>query len=218
MKSVISDAKQVDIAVTLVKLGARMQVLDVETPLSRERLLKLYKEVKGVSPPKGMLPFSTDWFMTWMPNIHGSLFLDTHAYITTNTGLRGIEATMKSYELYLEHVQTHGLERVLSFTRAWSLLRFVNAKLLDTVSCTQCGGRYVMHAMDLHADYVCGLCHVPSRAGKTLKAKAEAEANAEAKKQTPLLPIPPARAEPLPLLAVLAVPAPRGTRHAPANV
>ena len=62
MKSVISDAKQVEVAVNLVKLGARMQVLDVETTLSREKLLKLYKEVKGVSPPKGMLPFSTDWF------------------------------------------------------------------------------------------------------------------------------------------------------------
>ena len=176
MKSVISDARQVEIAARLVKLGARMQVLDVETTLSRERLLKLYKEVKGVSPPKGMLPFSTDWFMTWMPNIHGSLFLDIHAYITGNAGLKGVEATMKAYELYLEHLETHGLERVLSFTRAWSLLRFVHAKLLDTVTCTQCGGRYVMHTMDLHKHYVCGLCHVPSRAGKTLKARAEAEA------------------------------------------
>ena len=41
MKSVISDAKQVEVAVNLVKLGARMQVLDVETTLSREKLLKL---------------------------------------------------------------------------------------------------------------------------------------------------------------------------------
>jgi flagellar transcriptional activator FlhC len=176
MKSVISDARQVEIAVNLVKLGARMQVLDVETSLSRERLLKLYREVKGVSPPKGMLPFSTDWFMTWMPNIHGSLFLDIHTYLRDNAGLTGIEATMKAYELYLEHLETHGLERVMSFTRAWSLLRFVHAKLLDCVTCTQCGARYVMHAMDLHNNYVCGLCHVPSRAGKTLKARAEAQA------------------------------------------
>ena len=143
MKSVISDAKQVEVAVNLVKLGARMQVLDVETTLSREKLLKLYKEVKGVSPPKGMLPFSTDWFMTWMPNIHGSLFLDIHAYLTANAGLRGIEATMKSYELYLEHLQTHGLERVLSFTRAWSLVRFFAADMLCTAPCVRCGGNFV---------------------------------------------------------------------------
>ena len=215
MKSVISDAKQVEVAVNLVKLGARMQVLDVETTLSREKLLKLYKEVKGVSPPKGMLPFSTDWFMTWMPNIHGSLFLDIHAYLTANAGLRGIEATMKSYELYLEHLQTHGLERVLSFTRAWSLLRFVHAKLLDTVTCTQCGGRYVIHAMDLHSDYVCGLCHVPSRAGKTLKAKAETEA--QSRQATTRLPVPSVCADALPLLTALASPAPKGRRRLAAS-
>ena len=216
MKSVISDAKQVEVAVNLVKLGARMQVLDVETTLSREKLLKLYKEVKGVSPPKGMLPFSTDWFMTWMPNIHGSLFLDIHAYLTANAGLRGIEATMKSYELYLEHLQTHGLERVLSFTRAWSLLRFVHAKLLDTVTCTQCGGRYVIHAMDLHSGYVCGLCHIPSRAGKTLKAKAETEAYSMQAATRP--PVPSALADALPLLKGLASPAaPQGTRRMTAS-
>ena len=130
-------------------------------------------------------------------------------------GLRGIEATMKSYELYLEHLQTHGLERVLSFTRAWSLLRFVHAKLLDTVTCTQCAGRYVMHAMDLHSDYVCGLCHVPSRAGKTLKAKAETEA--QSRQATTRLPVPSVCADALPLLTALAPPAPKGRRRMTAS-
>jgi hypothetical protein len=53
-------------------------LLESEVSLSRERLLKLYKELKGVSPPKGMLPFSTDWFLTWQPNIHSSLFINIH--------------------------------------------------------------------------------------------------------------------------------------------
>ena len=34
--------------------------------------LRLYKEVAGKSPSKGQLPFSTDWFMTWQPNIHSA--------------------------------------------------------------------------------------------------------------------------------------------------
>ena len=113
MKSVLSDARQIEIAAELVKLGARMQVLDVETTLSRERLLKLYKEIRGVSPPKGMLPFSTDWFMTWMPNIHSSIFIDIHRFICGNTPLKGIEAMIKSYKLYLEHLEVNGLERAL---------------------------------------------------------------------------------------------------------
>lgn len=166
-KSVVSDAEQVQLAAELARAGARLQVLESETTLSRERLLRLYKEVRGVSPPKGMLPFSTDWFMSWMPNIHASIFINIHGYLVAHTPVRGIRAVLSAYKLYAEHVEIHGLEQVLSFTRAWSLVRFFEAKLLDTACCKSCHGRYVLHTMDLHNDYVCGLCNVPSRAGKT---------------------------------------------------
>ena len=39
-----------------------------------------------------------------------------------------------------------------------------------------CQGKFVVNAMDLNGDYHCGLCHMPSRAGKTRKAKEEAVA------------------------------------------
>ena len=169
MKSVVSDAEQVQLAAELARLGARLQVLETETNLSRERLLRLYKEVRGESPPKGMLPFSTDWFMSWMPNIHASIFMNIHAYLVEHTKARGIRAIILAYKLYLEHVQLNGLEKVLSFTRAWSLARFFEAKLLETTPCKCCGGKFVVHTMDLTKDYECGLCNVPSRAGKTKK-------------------------------------------------
>lgn len=168
-RSVVTDADEVRLAAELARAGARLQVLETETSLSRERLLRLYKEVVGVSPPKGMLPFSTDWFMSWMPNIHASIFVNIHSYLVAHSRARGIRAVLAAYKLYSEHVKTHGLEQVLSFTRAWSLLRFFDAKLLDTAPCTSCGGRYVLHANDLRKHYVCGLCNVPSRAGKTRK-------------------------------------------------
>jgi len=168
-RSVVSDAEQVQLAAALARAGARLQVLETETKLSRERLLRLYKEVVGVSPPKGMLPFSTDWFMSWMPNIHASIFMNIHAYLIAHTRSRGIRAVLAAYKLYNEHVKTHDLEQVLSFTRAWSLVRFFDAKLLDTAQCKCCNGRFVVHAMDLKKDYACGLCNVPSRAGKTRK-------------------------------------------------
>lgn len=168
-RSVVNDADEVRLAAELARAGARLQVLETETSLSRERLLRLYKEVVGVSPPKGMLPFSTDWFMSWMPNIHASIFVNIHSYLVAHSRARGIRAVLAAYKLYSEHVKTHGLEQVLSFTRAWSLLRFFDAKLLDAAPCTSCGGRYVLHANDLRKHYVCGLCNVPSRAGKTRK-------------------------------------------------
>ena len=91
-KSILTEAKQISRAVALIGLGARLQVLESETDLSYERLLRLYKEVAGKSPSKGQLPFSTDWFMTWQPNIHASLFLNIHEYLNKSSELDEIDA------------------------------------------------------------------------------------------------------------------------------
>ena len=66
-KSIWNDSRQAERAAALIQLGARMQVLESETGLSYERLLRLYKEVAGKSPSKSQLPFSTEWFLTWQP-------------------------------------------------------------------------------------------------------------------------------------------------------
>ncbi|MGE5652315.1 flagellar transcriptional regulator FlhC [Noviherbaspirillum sp. UKPF54] len=174
-KSVVTEAQEIQLAIELINLGARLQLLESETTLSRERLLKLYKELKGVSPPKGMLPFSTDWFITWLPNIHSSLFINIHRYLVEHAGVTGIEAVMKAYKLYLEQVEPDPSgEPVLSLTRAWTLVRFFESRMLSTACCSKCAGEFVVHKLDLHNHYVCGLCHMPSRAGKTKKAKEDA--------------------------------------------
>lgn len=56
-KSVLGEVREVQLAIQLIQLGARLQFLESEVGLSRERLIRLYKEIKGVSPPKGLLPF-----------------------------------------------------------------------------------------------------------------------------------------------------------------
>jgi hypothetical protein len=81
-KSILNESRDIERAISLINLGARLQVLEYETSLSYERLLRLYKEVAGKSPSKGQLPFSTDWFLTWQPNIHASLFLNIHEYLS----------------------------------------------------------------------------------------------------------------------------------------
>lgn len=167
-KSVVSEGNEIQLAIELIQLGARLQVLETETGLSRERLLKLYKEVKGKSPSKGMLPFSADWFLSWQPNVHSSLFIDIYHYLLAHTELRGVHALIKSYRLYLEHVQANSLEPILTLTRAWTLVRFLGS-LLETVPCTRCGGNFITHRQDLNRNYVCGLCRPPSRAGKSKK-------------------------------------------------
>ncbi len=166
-KSVVSDGVQIRLASQLIELGARLQVLETETSLSRERLLRLYKEIRGVSPPKGMLPFSTEWFVSWQPNIHASLFINIYRYLVSHTQASGISAVIKSYRLYQEQVTSVPTQGpVLSLTRAWTLLRFFDSKLLTLAECSECHGQFVSHTFDLHHAYRCGLCHPPSRAGK----------------------------------------------------
>jgi flagellar transcriptional activator FlhC len=176
-KSVVNESEQIQLAMQMIKLGARLQLLESQTSLSRERLIKLYKELKGVSPPKGMLPFSTDWFLTWQPNIHSSIFYNIYKFMVDYTDEKGIHAIIKAYSLYLQQVEqedqdaTENAEPVLSMTRAWTLVRFVESKMLKMQSCSCCGGSFIVNTYDLNQKYVCNLCHVPSRAGKTKKAK-----------------------------------------------
>lgn len=178
-KSVVNEAREIGLAVELIELGARLQLLQEETAISRERLLKLYKEVKGESPSKGMLPYSTDWFMTWSPNIHSSLFMGIYRFMLANAAISGVEALIKSYRLYLEQIEVSGGgEPVLSITRAWFLIRFFDANMLQLTKCTECGGLFVTHTNELSAGYKCGICAPPSRAGKTKKT-AEAGAPSE---------------------------------------
>jgi flagellar transcriptional activator FlhC len=165
-KSVVIEVKEITLAIELIELGARLQLLEAETSLSRDRLIKLYKELKGVSPPKGMLPFSTDWFMTWQPNIHASLFLNIHEYLNKSSELDEIDAVIKGYQLYLEETSAQGLEPLLSVTRAWRLVKFVDNGMLTMTKCSKCGGHFVTHPHEIARHYECALCNPPARAGK----------------------------------------------------
>ena len=184
-RSVSQEADEILLASSMITLGARLQVLEAETGLSHDRLARLYREIRGCSPPKGMLPFSVDWFMTWLPNIHSSLFYNVYAFLNTRTTSKGIRAVIDAYRLYLEHAGIDGegeagAEPVLSFTRAWMLVRFFDSGMLQLSACRQCGGHFIAHAHDPQADFVCAICRPPPRAGKTRAAKARsAGANLE---------------------------------------
>ncbi|SFC70037.1 flagellar transcriptional activator FlhC [Polaromonas sp. OV174] len=173
VKSVMAEAREIHLAIDLIKLGARLQFLEAETSLSRDRLIKLYKEIKGASPPKGLLPFSTDWFMTWLANIHSSMFYNIYRFMVTHGECTRISGVMKSYQLYLEQVARQGSEPVLDFTRAWTLVRFFDSGMLQLSPCTRCTGLFVAHAHEPQGNFVCVLCRPPSRAGKTRKVGSE---------------------------------------------
>jgi len=183
-KSVLGEVREVQLAAELIELGARLQFLEMEVGLSRERLIRLYKELKGVSPPKGLLPFSTDWYMTWLANIHSSMFYNLYRFMLVEAGEAPLQALMKSYRLYLEHIEAHGGEALLDFTRAHTMVRFFDSDMLQLSTCSRCGGHFVAHAHDSMHGYVCVLCRPPSRAGK-VRAPKRVAAGAEAGTRVP---------------------------------
>ena len=153
-------------AVALIQLGARLQVLESETDLSYERLLRLYKEVAGKSPSKGQLPFSTDWFMTWQPNIHASLFLNIHEYL--NKVVRARRDRRRDQGLPAlpgaDHGPGPGVAAVGDPRLAAGEVR--RQRHADDDQVLQCGGQFVTHPHEIAKHYVCGLCCPPARAGK----------------------------------------------------
>ncbi|WP_086924674.1 flagellar transcriptional regulator FlhC [Variovorax sp. JS1663] len=165
-KSVLAEVREVQLAIELIELGARLQFLEAEVSLSRERLIRLYKELRGVSPPKGLLPFSTDWYMTWLANIHSSMFYNMYQFMLKHANESSLQALIKSYRLYTEQIDAQGGEIVLDFTRAYTMVRFFDSDMLQLSTCCRCGGRFVAHAHDSRHGYVCVLCRPPSRAGK----------------------------------------------------
>jgi flagellar transcriptional activator FlhC len=175
-KSVLQEAREVQRAVALIELGARLQFLEAEVGLSRERLLRLYKEIKGASPPKGLLPFSVDWYMTWMANIHASMFYNIYLHMLAHAGGDKLDTLIQAFRMYQEQVRAHGDECVLDFTRAATLVKFFDTRMLELTACTRCTGRFVSHGYDNKPGYVCVLCRPPSRAGKKKRSAGDADA------------------------------------------
>lgn len=169
-KSLVQENEQVSRAIELIKLGARMAVLEEETSLPHERLVRLYREVTGQSPSKGQLPYSTDWFLSWQPNVHASLFQNIYRNLDKSAALEPIDLLITAWKLYREEMAHMHAEPLLSITRAWRLARFVDSGMLCLTRCTHCGGHFITHTHEYgpgFKPFVCGLCEPPARAGKS---------------------------------------------------
>lgn len=165
-QSLLDEQANIQIAIDLIELGARLPVVESETCVSRPRLLRLYKEVHGRSPSKGLLPFSTDWFVTWKPSIHSSLFYNLYVKIGKySPELTKTDTLIKAYRLYHQQIKLSHEPPVLTITRAWIMIRFFESNLLEMKPCSTCSGHFITHAHSPHDEVRCGLCHPPSRAG-----------------------------------------------------
>ncbi|GAB3667495.1 flagellar transcriptional regulator FlhC [Ramlibacter alkalitolerans] len=174
-KSLLQENLQLTRAAQLIRLGARLAVLESETTLSHERLVRLYREITGQSPSKGQLPYSTDWYTSWQPNIHASLYMNIHDSLDKSIALECLDLLANAWELYQAEARAMDAEPILTVTRAWRLVKFVESDMLCLTPCTRCGGRFITHSHEYgrgFPPFVCGLCEPPARAGKSKRSGA----------------------------------------------
>jgi flagellar transcriptional activator FlhC len=162
-ESAADQISRLSLAINLARIGARPQLITAETGFSKSIARKIYFDSTGKRPPKGQLPNSPDEFVKlWRLNIDASLFINIHRNIISNSQVTQIDALIKSYKLYLEHVHLRDTPRELSFNRAWTLLRLIDAGLLVMTKCTKCGGKFVAHPSVLSNRFFCVFCRQPT--------------------------------------------------------
>lgn len=146
-------------AIELIKLGAKPRFVSDQTGININRTHKLFRDVNGYPARKGQSPFSADFFVTNKKlNIDASLFINIHLNIASHSQITPIDAMIKSYKLYIEHVHLRDTHRELSFTRAWTLLRMVDAGMLCLARCIRCGGKFVALPSVIISRFQCVFC------------------------------------------------------------
>jgi flagellar transcriptional activator FlhC len=121
------------------------------------------------------LPYSTDWFISWQPNIHASLFMSIHENLNKTSALEPVDLLIKTWQLYREEAHSLSVEPMLSIARAWRLVKFGDCGMLCLTRCSHCGGQFVTHTHEYgpgFKPFVCGLCEPPARAGKSRRSGA----------------------------------------------
>ncbi len=149
----------------LVKLGAPLQVLESETKLTRQRLSRLYKNIRKQSLPAELLAVPMDWFMNWQPNTHATAFLNVYEYLIDTGDLNDQDVLAWSYRIYLEQLKVLDLPKVLSLAHAWRLVQYVDSGMLMLRPCNRCERPFVVHTANINEHFVCVQCQTPPCAG-----------------------------------------------------
>lgn len=162
LPAMLRDAAEVLAAGELIRLGARLGLLENITSLSRRRLATLYRQITGCPPPTGQLPYSADWFIHWQHNLHATAFYHGWIWLRQHRG-SVIDCLLSAYRLYLGSCPSGSIPP-LTLSRAWMLIRFCDAGVLELCPCRDCGGRFINHSHQPQTSFACCFCQPPSRA------------------------------------------------------
>lgn len=151
-----------ELARQMIQLGGRPPTIGALLPITKPTLKKLYREITKTNPPTGPLPSSHTWYAnTAVPSrvVQSTLLVSFYCKLKERSpSATEAELHISAYSEYLLHVKAISVEPLLSFDRAWHLLRELKTRNLITIPCNQCGSPFVVVNGDLHVGYVCPLC------------------------------------------------------------
>lgn len=180
-RSVLGEKKAINQATTLIRMGARLNLLSKLLPLSYDRLSKLYREVAHRAPAKGLIPYSEEWYMQWDKNIHATLFYSLYEHVNGGDIKDPVDRFILAYRLYLNHLNLDSNadliedEPPLPLMRASLLISLFRIKSLTMRSCSQCDQSFVHYAIDKSINVSCGFCFIPPRAKHGIRQRFEKE-------------------------------------------
>ena len=154
--------KAAQVAIELIKRGARTPIVKSMSPLDRTYISKLYLEVTGNKSPTGPLPSDPTWFtLSSVPMrlIESSQFVGLYKSIKKHAkDATEAELLVQVYDEYMRHCESQEKEPRLNMNRCWSLIQLYKMAELELIPCTCCGVGIVQPAYTLRKDFVCCIC------------------------------------------------------------
>ena len=157
--SALLELRQMNLAVDLIRMGARATLVRQYCPdISQYKIGRLYVEVTGILSKRGMLPSCEAWFLSYRGTLHSSIFMEYHQKSTLKGGYKLVQA----YRNYLDYCWRFELKPILSITRGWILLRYIESEVLMTDRCSKCDWLHPYRLSVQGKPDPCIMCAMPS--------------------------------------------------------
>lgn len=163
---ILEKIRQLNLAVSLVKLGCRKRmVLDNCPRLSTREIKHLYLELQGKSPSRGQYKYTFDWCFTYSVEARMALFLGFYSQFKQED----INSFIIAYKKYVNFLEKINVKNTLTPDNVDFILKGMRKGNIPSYACDGCGRPF--HSPGQHAaPHLCALCRpFPKTSHKKLR-------------------------------------------------
>lgn len=141
----------------LCEIGARPPVIKALLPAAHDTLIRTqWDAFQDAAPPKGRLPMLVEWFLSnYNVKLQSSYIASVWRRASDNK-VHYVDAYLAAYDQYIATFP----EPLLTFDRAWYLIRTLSTRMMTTVTCPDCDSEYIHNPNELTNHKTCPCCRV----------------------------------------------------------